>query len=95
MSLSKILEKSFNSRVSGSIRLDFEVKNEGLYLIKVVARAGAWWQQLPILEGKYWLDEELRVFLDEKPIEPYFNGNSLYGTRQFIFSFESHLWGSH
>jgi len=95
MPLSKILEKRFDSKVSGSINFDFEIKNEGLYLINVVARAGAWWQQLPILESKYWMDDELKVSLDEKSIEPYFNGNSLYGTRQFIILFERLLPGNH
>lgn len=95
MSLNKTLEKSFNSKVSGAINFDFEIKNEGFYLVKIVARAGAWWQQLPIFEGKYWLDEELKASLDEKPIEPYFNGNSLFGTRQFIILFERFSPGSH
>ena len=95
MPLSKLLEKSFNSKVSEPVNFDFEVKNEGFYLIKVVAKAGAWWQQLPVLEGKYWMDEELKVSLDETPIEPYFNGNSLYGTRQFLILFERLSPGNH
>lgn len=95
MPLSKILEKPFNSRVSESVNFDFDIKNEGFYLIKIVARAGAWWQQLPLIYGKYWLDDELRFSLDEKAVEPYFNGNSLYGTRQFIILFERLKLGNH
>lgn len=78
MPLNKILGRDLRQVVVEEFTLDFEVANAGFYLIKVAARAGAWWQQLPISEGKHWLDEELKCLFDERPIEPYFNGNSLH-----------------
>lgn len=95
MSLSKVLEKSYNSRVSEPISFNFNIKDEGFYLIKIIARAGAWWQQFPLLSGKYWLDEELRIFLNKEPVDQYFNGNSLYGTRQLILIFTPLTAGPH
>lgn len=95
MPLNKILGYDLRQIVVEEFVLNFEVASAGFYLIKVAARAGAWWQQLPISEGKHWLDEELKCFLDERPIEPHFNGNSLYGTRQVIILFEELLPGSH
>lgn len=95
MPLSKILEKVFNSKVSGSIDFDFEIKNEGFYLIKVVARAGAWWQKFSIFSERYRDDEELHLLLDNQPVKLYFNGNSLYGTRQFLLLFNRFSIGRH
>lgn len=95
MSLSKILEKSFNSRVYGSANFDFEIKDEGFYLIKVVARAGAWWQKFPFLSERYRDDEELHLLLDNQPVKPYFNGNSLYGTSQYLLMCHRFSIGKH
>lgn len=89
------MEKSFNSRVSGSVNFGFEIKNEGFYLIRVVARAGAWWQKVPIISERYRDDEELHLLLDDQPVKPYFNGNSLYGTHQNLLLCSRFSIGKH
>lgn len=95
MPLSKLLETPFNSRVSEPINFDFEIKNEGFYLVKIVARVGAWWQKVPVISERYRDDEELRLLLDNQPVKPYFNGNSLYGTRQYLLLCQRFSVGKH
>lgn len=80
MPLSGVFKKEFNKVIEKKLDIKFNLEKDAFYLVKVVARARAWWQRLPPTSKDYWADEELKVVVDNTPLKLKFNGNSLWGT---------------
>lgn len=95
MSLRQIFKKEFNKVVDKQVDIAFDLDRDAFYLVKVTARARAWWQRLPPMSKDHWADEELKVVVDSTPLNLKFNGNNLWGTRQFIFLLQHLSAGSH
>lgn len=83
--MNKIFESKHNSKLTANINFNIEVKNDGFYLIKIVGRAGSWWQQLPLIPQTFWRDDELAISINREKVKYRINGNNLFGTRQYIF----------
>lgn len=84
MHASEVFGKQFTSSLDKLLELEFTLIEEGTYLLVASARARAWWQRLPPTPPKFFQDEELELLMDGQPANFKFNGNALWGTRQFV-----------
>lgn len=75
----EVLSKTYNKTLGSTLSEEFWISNTGIYLIKIQAKAMAWWQNLPSFFKHYFSDDELRVSVDLTENKLFWNGNDLKG----------------
>ncbi|PJE63179.1 hypothetical protein COU88_00930 [Candidatus Roizmanbacteria bacterium CG10_big_fil_rev_8_21_14_0_10_39_6] len=71
-----------NTKISKDFSFNFEIESSGLYLITIVARASAWWQNFSQFLKRYLQDDNLSIKLDTISSQLSWNGNNLKGLEQ-------------
>jgi len=86
-------EESINKEIKAAFEQDFEITEDGIYLIEIIASAKSWWQNLKKLRA-FFNDDDLTVKIDDIEFpklnskkglfdgEVAWNGNNLRGLRK-------------